>query len=128
MIATMKNSEIPPYIESPPPPGNEKDPSQPSKDAVRIRGDLSGSILEQLTMPLQDFTLSMPLVVENSNDNAGKATTMNEGTGNDVHSDVKVGTLERVESWPRGQDDDDDDMFVIIVGCVTSNGCVFAIF
>ncbi|XP_076674868.1 E3 ubiquitin-protein ligase-like protein poe isoform X2 [Andrena cerasifolii] len=89
LIATMKNSEIPPYIESPPPPGNEKDVSQPSKDAVRIRGDLSGSILEQLTMPLQDFTLSMPLVVENSNDNAVK-TTMNEGTGNDVHSDVKA--------------------------------------
>lgn len=100
MIATMKNSEIPQCIESPPPPGNEKDVSQSSKDAVRIRGDLSGSILEQLTMPLQDFTLSVPLVVENS-DNAVKATTMNEGTGNDVHSDVKVGTLIRVESCNR---------------------------
>lgn len=75
------------YIKSPPP-GNEKDASQSSKDSVRIRGDLSSGILEQLTMPLQDFTLFVPLV-ENSNDGSNKTT--NEGTNNEVWLDTKVG-------------------------------------
>lgn len=87
LIAAIKNSKIPPCVKSQSP-GVEKDSSQSSKDSARVRCDLSNSILEQLTMPLQDFTLSVPRVVESSNDGTSKIT--NDNTANEPHSDTKV--------------------------------------
>lgn len=88
LIAMIKNSDIPHDIKSQLSPEAEKDTSQSSKDSERIQCDLSGSILEQLTMPLQGSTISMPVVVENSNESATKTT--NDSVVNDVHSDIKV--------------------------------------
>lgn len=91
LIAMIKNSDIPHDIKSQLSPEAEKDTSQSSKDSERIQCDLSGSILEQLTMPLQGSTISMPVVVENSNESATKTT--NESVVNDVHSDIKVSSI-----------------------------------
>ncbi|XP_033353689.1 E3 ubiquitin-protein ligase UBR4 isoform X5 [Bombus vosnesenskii] len=88
LIAMIKNSDIPHDIKSQLSPEAEKDTSQSSKDSERIQCDLSGSILEQLTMPLQGSTISMPVVVENSNESATKTT--NDSVVNDVHSDIKT--------------------------------------
>nr|XP_012152236.1 PREDICTED: protein purity of essence isoform X3 [Megachile rotundata] len=87
LIATIKNSKVPPCVKSQSP-GVKKDSSQSSKDSMRVRCDLSNSILEQLTMPLQDFTLSVPRVVESSNESINKIT--NDGTVNEPHSDAKT--------------------------------------
>lgn len=91
LIAMIKNSDIPHDIKSQLSPEAEKDTSQSSKDSERIQCDLSGSILEQLTMPLQGSTISMPVVVENSNESATKTT--NDSVVNDVHSDIKVSSM-----------------------------------
>lgn len=91
LIAMIKNSDIPHDIKSQLSPEAEKDTSQSSKDSERIQCDLSGSILEQLTMPLQGSTMSMPVVVENSNESATKTT--NDSVVNDVHSDIKVSSM-----------------------------------
>lgn len=91
LIAMIKNSDIPHDIKSQLSPEAEKDTSQSSKDSERIQCDLSGNILEQLTMPLQGSTISMPVVVENSNESATKTT--NDSVVNDVHSDIKVSSM-----------------------------------
>lgn len=91
LIAMIKNSDIPHDIKSQLSPEAEKDTSQSSKDSERIQCDLSGSILEQLTMPLQGSTMSMPVVVENSNESATKTT--NDSVVNDVNSDIKVSSM-----------------------------------
>lgn len=85
LIAMIKSSNIPHDIKSQLSPEAEKDTSQSCKDSERIQCDLSGSILEQLTMPLQGSTMPMP-VVENSNE----AKTMNDSVVNEIHSDIKV--------------------------------------
>lgn len=85
LIAMIKSSNIPHDIKSQLSPEAEKDTSQSCKDSERIQCDLSGSILEQLTMPLQGSTMPMP-VVENPNE----AKTMNDSVVNEIHSDIKV--------------------------------------
>lgn len=90
LIAMTKDFNLPHNIKSQLFPESEKDSSQSSKDSERIQCDLSGSILEQLTMPLQDSAMSIS-VVENSNESATKTT--NDSVVNEVHSDIKVYTL-----------------------------------
>lgn len=86
LIATIKNSKIPQYVKSPLP-GNEKDSPRSSKDSVRVRSDLSGSVLERLTVPLQDFALPIPLAIE-STDSSVKGT--NDAAVKELYSDTKV--------------------------------------
>lgn len=89
LISMIKNSKLPPYTKHLPI-GKEKESSQQSvKESMRSRCDLSTSILEQLTMPLQDFSSSAILANENSVD-ASKSTN---GTTNDANSDTKVCSL-----------------------------------
>lgn len=88
LITIIKNSNIPHDIKSQLSPETEKDSSQSSKDSDRIQCDLSSSILEQLTMPLQGSAMSMSGVIENPNENATK--TINDSVVNEIHSDIKV--------------------------------------
>lgn len=86
LISAIKNAKVPPSSK-PLPIGKEKESSQQSvKESMRSRCDLSTSILEQLTMPLQDFSSSLILASENSAD-ASKNTN---STASETHSDTKV--------------------------------------
>ena len=87
LISVIKNSKLPPHatISSG---GKEKESSQQSvKESMRSRCDLSTSILEQLTMPLQDFSSSAILTNENSVDSTNKNTNV---ITSETHSDTKV--------------------------------------
>ncbi|XP_032676900.1 protein purity of essence isoform X4 [Odontomachus brunneus] len=87
LISAIKNAKVPPSSK-PLSAGKEKESSQQSvKESMRSRCDLSTSILEQLTMPLQDFSSSMILANENSADSTSKNTN---GTTNETHPDTKV--------------------------------------
>ncbi|KYM85360.1 E3 ubiquitin-protein ligase UBR4 [Atta colombica] len=87
LISVIKNSKLPPHatISSG---GKEKESSQQSvKESMRSRCDLSTSILEQLTMPLQDFSSSAILINENSVDSTNKNTNV---IASETHSDTKM--------------------------------------
>lgn len=87
LISAIKNAKIP-LCSKPLPTGKEKESSQQSvKESMRSRCDLSTSILEQLTMPLQDFSSSLVLTNESAADSTNKNTN---GTTGDTHSDTKV--------------------------------------
>lgn len=88
LVSVIKNSKVPPHV-TVLPGGKEKESSQQSsvKESVRSRCDLSTSILEQLTMPLQDFSSSSILANEVSADSTSK--NINAAT-NETHSDTKV--------------------------------------
>ena len=88
LIAILKNANVPSCITvASQSPGEKETPPQPIKESKRARSDLSSSILEQLTMPLQDFAPS----VSNSSESAPEGTkTSTEAAGNDTNSDTKV--------------------------------------
>ncbi|XP_014478762.1 PREDICTED: protein purity of essence isoform X5 [Dinoponera quadriceps] len=87
LITTIKSAKVPPSSK-PLPVGKEKESSQQSvKESMRSRCDLSTSILEQLTMPLQDFSSSLILASESPTDGANKNTN---GTASETHSDTKM--------------------------------------
>ncbi|EZA56295.1 E3 ubiquitin-protein ligase UBR4 [Ooceraea biroi] len=87
LVSTIKNSKIPPFVtvlSS----GKEKEfPQQSVKESMRSRCDLSTSILEQLTMPLQDFSSSSILTSESSAESASKNANAVVG---ETHSDTKI--------------------------------------
>lgn len=88
LVSIIKNSKVPPYVTVLS--GKEKESSQQSvKESMRSRCDLSTSILEQLTMPLQDFSSSSILTNESSMDTTNKNTNT---TASETHSDTKVCT------------------------------------
>lgn len=88
LVSIIKNSKVPPYVIVLS--GKEKESSQQSvKESMRSRCDLSTSILEQLTMPLQDFSSSSILTNESSMDTTNKNTNT---TASETHSDTKVCT------------------------------------
>lgn len=91
----VKNSKIPSHV-TVPSGGKEKETSpQIVKESMRSRCDLSTSIFEQLTMPLQDFSSSSILASENSTDGASKNTNISSksaSTTSETHSDIKVST------------------------------------
>lgn len=87
LVSVIKNSKVPPYV-TVLSGGKEKETTQHTvKESMRSRCDLSTSILEQLTMPLQDFSSSSSLTNESSMDNTNKNTTAVTG---ESHSDTKV--------------------------------------
>lgn len=88
LLSIVNNSKVPPYV-TVLSGGKEKDSSsqQTAKESMRSRCDLSTSILEQLTMPLQDFSSSSILVNESSIDGGSKNTNVSTG---ETHSDSKV--------------------------------------
>jgi E3 ubiquitin-protein ligase UBR4 len=87
LVSIIKNSKIPPYV-TVLSGGKEKELSQQSvKESMRSRCDLSTSILEQLTMPLQDFSSSTILTSESSTESANKNANV---VVNETHSDIKV--------------------------------------
>ncbi|KYM95161.1 E3 ubiquitin-protein ligase UBR4 [Cyphomyrmex costatus] len=87
LVSVIKNSKLPPHATTSPG-GKEKESSQqPVKESMRSRCDLSTSILEQLTMPLQDFSSSVILTNENSVDSTTKNTNV---TSSETHSDTKM--------------------------------------
>lgn len=91
-LISIINSKIPPYA-TVLLGGKEKESSQPSvKESMRSRCDLSTSILEQLTMPLQDFSSSSILINESSIDSTNKNS--NATNSSEPHSDTKVCTNE----------------------------------
>ncbi|XP_011335506.2 E3 ubiquitin-protein ligase UBR4 isoform X2 [Ooceraea biroi] len=87
LVSTIKNSKIPPFVtvlSS----GKEKEfPQQSVKESMRSRCDLSTSILEQLTIPLQDFSSSSILTSESSAESASKNANAVVG---ETHSDTKI--------------------------------------
>lgn len=94
LVSIIKNSKIPPYVTVPG--GKEKEfPQQSVKESMRSRCDLSTSILEQLTMPLQDFSSSSILVSEGSAESANKNANVVVG---ETHSDIKVCTLKYIST------------------------------
>lgn len=91
LVSVIKNSKVPPYV-TVLSGGKEKEtPQQSVKESMRSRCDLSTSILEQLTMPLQDFSSSSIVTNENSMDSTNKNTNVAAG---ETHSDTKVCTNE----------------------------------
>lgn len=87
LVSVIKNSKAPPHV-TVLSGGKEKESSQQSvKESMRSRCDLSTSILEQLTMPLQDFSSSSILANEISADSTSK--NINAVTS-ETHSDTKV--------------------------------------
>lgn len=87
LVSVIKNSKVPPHV-TVLPGGKEKESSQQSvKESMRSRCDLSTSILEQLTMPLQDFSSSSIHANEISADSVSK--NINAATS-ETHSDTKV--------------------------------------
>ncbi|XP_018338757.1 PREDICTED: protein purity of essence isoform X6 [Trachymyrmex septentrionalis] len=87
LVSVIKNSKLPPHATTSSG-GKEKESSQQSiKESMRSRCDLSTSILEQLTMPLQDFSSSAILTNENSVDNTNKNTNV---IASETHSDTKM--------------------------------------
>lgn len=87
LLSIVNNSKVPPYVTVLSGGKEKESPSQQTaKESMRSRCDLSTSILEQLTMPLQDFSSSSILVNESSID-GGK--NVNASTG-EAHSDSKV--------------------------------------
>lgn len=87
LISVIKNAKVPPYVKSSPTGKEKESPQQSIKESVRSRCDLSTSILEQLTMPLQDFISPLISSNESSTDNANK--TVNPAAS-ETHSDTKV--------------------------------------
>lgn len=84
LIAILKHAKIPSCTKSQ---SQKKSPPQPIKDSKRARCDLSTNILEQLTMPLQDFS-SLSIINENTSEVTNRNT--NESGNVDPHSDRKV--------------------------------------
>lgn len=87
LVSVIKNSKIPPYITVLSGGKEKESPQQSVKESMRSRCDLSTSILEQLTMPLQDFSSSSILTNESPVDNTNKNTNVIVG---ETHSDTKV--------------------------------------
>ncbi|XP_018357502.1 PREDICTED: E3 ubiquitin-protein ligase UBR4 isoform X6 [Trachymyrmex cornetzi] len=87
LVSVIKNSKLPPHATTSSG-GKEKESSQQSvKESMRSRCDLSTSILEQLTMPLQDFSSSAISTNENSVDSMNKNTNV---ITSETHSDTKM--------------------------------------
>lgn len=87
-IAILKNAKLPQSVKSSPTSGEKESPPQPIKETKRVRSDLSTSILEQLTMPLQDFAVA--------NDSAHETTASKsnlETSNTEQSSDTKVCTV-----------------------------------
>lgn len=89
LIAVMKNTKLPSHIKTSPPGGEKETSPQPIKESKRARSDLSSSILEQLTTPLQDFLPVSSTVNESSCDATSKINS--ESRNNEVNVDSKVG-------------------------------------
>ncbi|XP_015606097.1 protein purity of essence isoform X2 [Cephus cinctus] len=88
LLAILKNTKLPSNIITSPN-GSNKEPSpQAVKESKRVRNDLSSSILEQLTTPLQDFTPIMSNPNDNTSDGGNKLAP--DTSGNDVGSDTKM--------------------------------------
>ncbi|XP_014236597.1 protein purity of essence isoform X3 [Trichogramma pretiosum] len=86
LVAIMKNSKLPQNVKSSLEKGSgEKDSSvQSGKEAKKVRNDLSTCILEQLTMPLQDFGT----INDSTYDNANKANF--EAQSNEQGNEIKM--------------------------------------
>ncbi|KAK2587956.1 hypothetical protein KPH14_004040 [Odynerus spinipes] len=88
LIAIIQNAKIP-LQSKVPQAGKEKDTSvQCVKETKRTHSDLSSSILEQLTMPLQDFAQPVSFITENFTEGTNKNST--DTTNNEVHTDIKM--------------------------------------
>ena len=87
LIAIMKNAKLPQSVKNSPT-GTEKESTpQPIKETKRARSDLSTSILEQLTMPLQDFSVTNDIALDTSTKSSSETQSAEQGT------DTKVGGL-----------------------------------
>lgn len=80
LIAIMKNAKLPQSVKSSPTSGEKESTPQLIKETKRARSDLSISILEQLTMPLQDFTVSNDIALDVANKSNSEITTSDQGT------------------------------------------------
>ncbi|XP_043276539.1 protein purity of essence isoform X5 [Venturia canescens] len=87
LIAILKNANVPTCIKASQTSGEKDSPPQPIKEPKRARSDLSSSILEQLTMPLQDFAPSFTLSGENAPE--GNKTT-SENAASSENSETKM--------------------------------------
>ncbi|KAL0119215.1 hypothetical protein PUN28_009656 [Cardiocondyla obscurior] len=88
LVSVIKNSKVPSYV-TVMSGGKEKESSQQSvKESMRSRCDLSTSILEQLTMPLQDFSSSSVFTNESLVDSTNKNTNITSSS--ETHSDTKM--------------------------------------
>lgn len=87
LIAVMKNAKLPSHIKTSSPSGEKETSPQPIKESKRARSDLSSSILEQLTTPLQDFLPSAHNANEGNNEAVNKINSESNG---EVNADAKV--------------------------------------
>ncbi|XP_046612558.1 E3 ubiquitin-protein ligase UBR4 isoform X2 [Neodiprion virginianus] len=88
LIAIMKNAKLPSHIKTSPSTGEKESSPQPIKESKRARSDLSSSILEQLTTPLQDFVPSVNIASEATSNTANKINS--ESVSNDINADAKM--------------------------------------
>jgi hypothetical protein len=84
LIAIMKNAKLPQSVKSSPSTGEKEGSPQPIKETKRVRNDLSTSILEQLTMPLQDFTINHDIIFDSTNKSSSESANNEQGI------DIKV--------------------------------------
>lgn len=67
LITILKNAKLPQSVKNSPTSGEKEGTPQPIKETKRARNDLSTSILDQLTMPLQDFAISSESALDTAN-------------------------------------------------------------
>ncbi|XP_031787712.1 protein purity of essence isoform X2 [Nasonia vitripennis] len=79
LITILKNAKLPQSVKSSPTSGEKEGTPQPIKETKRARSDLSTSILEQLTMPLQDFAISNDIALDTANKSNSEATNTEQG-------------------------------------------------
>ncbi|XP_035739496.1 protein purity of essence-like isoform X1 [Vespa mandarinia] len=88
LITMIQNAKVPSQVKVPQS-GKEKDTSpQCVKETKRTHSDLSSSILEQLTMPLQDFAQPVSFITENFAEGTNKTST--DTANNEIHTDTKM--------------------------------------
>lgn len=80
----MKNAKLPQSVKSSPTSGEKEGTPQPIKETKRARSDLSTSILEQLTMPLQDFAISNDIALDTANKSNSEAQNAEQGADTKV--------------------------------------------
>lgn len=87
LVTILRNAKLPSITQQPSSTNGEKESSQQHiKESKRSRNDLSSNILEQLTMPLQEFIPSLSVRTDVSSD----GNKLSENVSNDQSSDIKV--------------------------------------
>ncbi|XP_051158982.1 E3 ubiquitin-protein ligase UBR4 isoform X2 [Leptopilina boulardi] len=107
LVTILRNAKLPSITTPPLSTNGEKESNQQQqqqqqqiKEAKRSRSDLSSNILEQLTMPLQEFIPSLSVRIDNSDGNK-----LPENVSNEQSSDIKmmftannIGTLQNISA------------------------------